>query len=80
MQARRTRHTDDIVVTNYIVSRSARRLGFIKERYRLKSKACVNRKEPGQPLKISDNKIESLIQCQNEMYTSFTPIFIKYRL
>lgn len=33
MQARRTSHTGDPIVTKYIVSRSARRLGCIRERH-----------------------------------------------
>lgn len=44
----------------YIVSRSARRLGTYYRTTHLKRK--IVEKEPGQPLKISDNKIENLIQ------------------
>lgn len=54
--------TDDIVATKciycFIIDASSK---ICRRTIRLKKKACVNRKEPGQPLKISNNKTKSLI-------------------
>lgn len=61
--ARNKAHAD-IVTTKYddILFHGRRVEGSSGKQYVWeKGKACVNRKEPGQPLKISNNKIESLI-------------------